>query len=321
MLTHQRLPLARRIAPHPLAPPDLGLIRALSGWQGGLLAMAALALLLLWRKWRGKALAEAPAALPSPPAFERPPAEPRLPRRADCPPALPEPAPARQIEPTASAEPLPARAARRGRAEASSAPASGPQAAQLRKARSKPPRPLDDTLSLQFEPLRFSATLAHAVLQYRLCVTNGGKSALGPLRIALDMIAADASLGEQHLSAEAAATLPEQHTLPTLAPGETSEMRGELRVPLKAITPLRVGVAALMVPLVRLKIEAGVASGARRISRKQAASKQAVVLTRLAQFVVGEPDEGGEGKLHPYQLDLGPCSWPAAAQAGLDLVA
>ena len=295
--------------------------------------MAALALLLLWRKRRGKALAEAGAeagittALPSPPAYERPPAEPRLPRRADCSTPIPEPAPARQIEPLAAAEPLPApsRAARRGQTSASSAPASGPKAAQQRKPRGKPPcplpRPLDETLSLQFEPLRFSATLAHTVLQYRLCVTNGGKSALGPLRIALDMIAADASLGEQNLSAEAVAALPEHHALPTLAPGETSEVRGELRLALKAITPLRVGVAALMVPLVRLKLEAGVASGAQRKSGRNAASKQETVLTRLAQFVVGEPDEGGAGKLHPYQLDLGPCSWPAAAHAGLDLVA
>ena len=317
--THQRLPLAHRISPHPLAPPDLGLIRALAGWPVGVFAVIALALWLLGSRRRGKALAEAPAALPCPPAFERPPAEPRLPRRADCPPALPEPAPARQIEPIASAEPLPAppHAARRGRAPTASAPASGSQAAQQRKARGKPPRPLDETLALQFEALRFSATLVHAVLQYRLCVTNGGKSALGPLRIALDMIAADASLGERHLSAEAAATLPEQHTLPSLAPGETSDVRGELRLALKAITPLRVGMAALMVPLVRLKIEAEVGQK----PGKRAAGKQAGGLTRLAQFVVGEPDESGEGKLHPYQLDLGPRSWPAAAQAGLDLVA
>ena len=56
-LAHQRLPLARRISPHPLAPPDLGLWRALSGWPGGLLAMAALALLLVWSQRRGKVLA------------------------------------------------------------------------------------------------------------------------------------------------------------------------------------------------------------------------------------------------------------------------
>lgn len=160
---------------------------------------------------------------------------------------------------------------------------------------------------MRFEPLRFSATLAHAILHYRVSITNGGDTALGPVTLCADMIAADAAHPTEPLAAKEAALLPECHVIATLVPGDTSELRGELRLALKAITPIRVGGASLMVPLVRVKLTGQ--------------GEQAAALCRLAQFVIGEPDEAPDGRLHPFRLDLGPCSWPAAAQGGLDLVA
>jgi hypothetical protein len=306
-------PLAQRLAPHPIPPPDIVLIRAAQGWPGAAGAMAfALAGAMLWRlarrRRRRQALPDAvlPGALLI--ASAPPPAEPRPPRRADCADLSPEPlpAPSRGIEPDPTSSPPPIFSPKPGAA------GKATPTARAAKSRRKPPRPLDESLSLRFEPLRFSATLAHAVLHYRLSLTNGGEAELGPLSIAADMIAAMAAEPNEALTAEAAALLPERHTIATLAPGDTAELRGELRLPLKAITPIRVGQAALMVPLVLLKVEARIKAVGRR---------RAATVTRLAQFLVGEPDEGPAGKLHPYRLDLGPCSWAAAAQGGLDLVA
>ena len=285
-----------------------------------LLGMAA----LLWRRGRmprpEQAQAQAkPSAPPAPNAPLGPPlpAEPRPPRRANGPEPEPEPQLARHAAPT-SAEadaagptdsPAEPRAPGRSRAAKARAAKSGEKSGGTR---AEPPRPLDDTLSLAFEPLRFSATLAHAVLPYRLSVTNGGETALGTITIAGDMIAAEPAAPTGCLTAQDAAHLPSMHSLPTLAPGETAELRGEFRLPLSAITPLRVGGAALMVPLVRLKVEAMSQNGA---------SPQDGALCRLAQFVVGEPDDDGADRLHPFRLDLGPRSWAVAALGGLDLVA
>ena len=316
-------PLARRIAPHPIPPPDIALIRALQGWPGAAGALAiALAAAMLWRFRRQNAVARpAPDALrPGAPliASSRPPAEPRPPRRADCAAASPEPlpAPSRGSRPASAASSAPAFAPKIGPdATPTPGPALGPApspADRAGKSRRKPPPPLDESLSLRFEPLRFSATLAHAVLHYRLSLTNGGEAELGSITIAADMIAAMVTEPTDALTAEAAALLPERHTLATLAPGDTAELRGELRLPLKAITPIQVGQAALMVPLVLLKVEGRIKAIGRR---------RETTIARLAQFLVGEPGDNPESKLHPYRLDLGPCSWAAAAQGGLDLVA
>jgi hypothetical protein len=63
------------------------------------------------------------------------------------------------------------------------------------------------------------------------------------------------------LSAPGPAPLPECHRLAVLNPGEGADFVGQMRLPLTDITPIRVGGAALFVPLVRLKVEAGSAKG------------------------------------------------------------
>ena len=187
------------------------------------------------------------------------------------------------------------------------------------------PQPLEETLALALHSLRFSATLADAVLTYRLTVTNGGKTALGPVCIAADMIAADPHAPSAPLLEQHAAQLPELHILPVLAPGQTAHLQGELRRPLRTIAPLRVGGAALMVPLIRLKVAAGPLPGAakagRRLGKTRNPAEQMEPLCRLAQVVIGEPDADGSDSLHPFRLDLGPCNWPAVARWVPDMAA
>ncbi len=324
-----------------MAPPDLALIAALKDGPGAGAVLTLVCAAVMWRanrKARSARMRKAPTALPAPKAelvLSPPPAEPRLPPRADCLEAEPEPrlphraahhsagrSPERDntdsgqpaVESTAEASERIAEGRAAGapsRSLAAKAEGKGP-GAKSRKSRSRPPRPLDETLSLTFEPLRFSATLAHAVLPYRLSVTNGGEAPLGPVTIGGDMVAADVAAPPATLSARDAAHLPNLHTLPALAPGETVALRGELRLPLGDIVPLRLGLAALMVPLVRLNIE---------VREKGRSGRAGAPLSRLAQFVVGEPDEDASERLHPFRLDLGPRSWAVAALGGVDLVA
>lgn len=160
------------------------------------------------------------------------------------------------------------------------------------------PAHTSDPLELTLEPLRFSVTLVNATLQYRLTLTNRSAGVLGPLQVAADMIAAHASLPEEAQLGLDGAGLELRHDLPALAPGETAELRGELRLPLASVTPIRSGSASLLVPLVRLRVDgAGPA--------------------RTTALVVGEPPASPGGPLRPFRLDQGPRIFAAVSQRAL----
>lgn len=170
-------------------------------------------------------------------------------------------------------------------------------------ARQPAPRPAPapaspDLLDLTLEPLRFSVTLVNAALQYRLTIANRSDRPLGPLHIAADMIAAHASLPEAAQLGQDGSGLELRHELPELAPGTTAEFRGDLRLPLASVTPIRAGGATLIVPLVRLRVEgAG--------------------LSRTTALVVGEPPAAPGGPLRPFRLDQGPRIFGAVSQRAL----
>jgi hypothetical protein len=76
--------------------------------------------------------------------------------------------------------------------------------------------------------------------------------------------------------------------------GESLRLQGQLRLPLAEITPIRLGGAALFIPLVRVQVEA---TGAR---------DDAIFETALC-MVVGEAAQTGTGSaLGPFRLDDGP---------------
>jgi hypothetical protein len=142
-------------------------------------------------------------------------------------------------------------------------------------------------LALALEPLRLSVSLMNATLHYRLAVTNRSAAPIGPLAVAADMIGAHASLSEEAQLGRDGAGLELRHELPALAPGQSAELAGELRLPLSAITPIRAGDATLLVPLVRLRAEIPGWSTTRAL-------------------VVGEAPEAPGGRLKPFRLDSGP---------------
>ncbi len=174
-----------------------------------------------------------------------------------------------------------------------------PELDDLSSAPAPAPAPAEpDWLALEMEPVRFSVSLVNATLQYRLRLTNLLGHDVGPLAIAADMIGAHASLPEDSQLGRDGAGLELRHELALLGAGQTSELKGELRLPLAAVTPIRSGAATLIVPLVRLRVEAP-------------------GLTLARAVVVGESPAAPGGLLRPFRLDTGPRIFGEVSQRGI----
>jgi hypothetical protein len=156
-------------------------------------------------------------------------------------------------------------------------------------------------LNLQLVPKSLSASLFIATLHYRIEVENSGAESLGPIAISGDMIAAHASVNTAEQLAATGKSLPEIHRIDGLRPGERTELTGEIRLPLSAITPIRKGRAMLFVPLVRI----------------YALDPAAGTVISGGTFVVGEPPQTPGGRIRPFRLDLGPRVYPTVEQRKL----
>ncbi len=231
-------------------------------WTAGIITLLGVLIGLLWlSNRRGMPVARkvAPIERPQLPPVAADPAE--------------EPADVTQqaqpVPPTATAAPAAAPVALRADAtpEAAASLSAGP-------------------LTLQMEPLRFGLTLMNASLPYRLILSNGQAESISDIRVVADMISAHASLPrEQQLAGPAADAAP-AHRIDQIAPGESHELKGELRLPFPQITPIRQGNLTMMLPLVRFRIE----------------TADGEIATRL--FVVGQTGAGAG--LQPFRLDQGP---------------
>lgn len=152
---------------------------------------------------------------------------------------------------------------------------------------SQPVRTMAGPLELSFEARHFSQAMVNASIAYRLLLSNLGDTPLGPLRVAADLTSAHGSLSVDQLLDPDSPDLKPVHELPGLAPGETRELKGELRLPLAAILPVHQGTARLFVPLVRLRM-----------------GGDAIDIIRV--FVVGQSSGQPDGPLKPFPLDRGP---------------
>lgn len=171
------------------------------------------------------------------------------------------------------------------------APATAPEPA---------PAPLPEGLQITLEARRLDASLVATTLAYQLRLTNHGEAPLSALAIEGDMVSAHASLPVERQIASADQQLEQRHALVALAPGESADFKGELRLPLSAITPIRSGNAAYFVPLARLRVAAA-----------QGADESLVI---AQTFVIGELPEQPGGALRPFRLDLGPRTFGKVGQ-------
>ena len=144
--------------------------------------------------------------------------------------------------------------------------------------------PLGITIDLR----KLTITLMNATLSYRLMLTNGGVESLEEIAVAADLVGAHSSLPRDAQLAGPGTELPHRHRLAGIAPGESGEVTGELRLPLHELRPITQGRSLLFVPLARFRI------GAR--GREP----------RCFTLVAGQPSPSGNGAVQPVRLDLGP---------------
>ncbi|PLK26371.1 hypothetical protein [Novosphingobium sp. TH158] len=155
------------------------------------------------------------------------------------------------------------------------------------------------SLFIDIDVGRMSATLINATLTWQLTVENHGTETLGPVMVAGDMIAAHASLPVEQQLATDGQPLELLGEINLIEPGDQVTLKGEFRVPLAAINPIRAGSALLFIPLIRFRVEAAGSS-------------------RLATFVVGETPPVAAAALLPFRLDLGPRVWPNISHRQVD---
>lgn len=149
-------------------------------------------------------------------------------------------------------------------------------------------------LDLQLEAREMTGSLVYATLSYRLTLTNRGPAATGPLAVAGDLVSAHASVDSRALLAPAAGDLAPLHEAPPLAPGESAELSGALRIPLAAILPLAGGAA--FVPLARFHVESPASPGQ--------TSGEAIAEARI--FVIGPAGATPDDALRPFRFDQFP---------------
>ena len=159
-------------------------------------------------------------------------------------------------------------------------------------------------LEVALEAKRLNASLMATTLSYTVRITNNAAVPLSALAIEGDMISAHASLPPEQQIASTAQRLELRHAQVSLAPGESAEFSGDIRLPLTAITPIRAGDAAYFVPLARFRVEA--------------AATGDIPLVTAQTFVIGElPDQPGAA-LRPFRLDLGPRTYSRIGQRAVN---
>lgn len=143
-------------------------------------------------------------------------------------------------------------------------------------------------LHISIEPSKLALTLMNATLSYRLTLTNRGAEPLEDLAVAADLIGAHAAVPREEQLAGPLTELAERHRLAGLAPDESGEVSGELRLPLAMIRPIIQGKAALLVPLARFRVSVP------------------GLEPRCFTVVVGQPSPRKDTAIQPVRLDLGP---------------
>jgi hypothetical protein len=155
--------------------------------------------------------------------------------------------------------------------------------------------PTDWPLHMECEPTRFTLTLGYAVLSYCLELCNRGAEALGPLMIRAELVAAESRTAPDEQAEFACAALPPCHYLDSLPAGENVALTGELRLSLGGVVAMRLGLAELLVPLMRVCAES--------------ARESRLALSLSACFAIGLPPLAVGGGIQPFRLDSGPGIW------------
>ncbi len=161
-----------------------------------------------------------------------------------------------------------------------------------------PPAATKPLLVLDFAAVRMSVSLVNATLSYRMILIADDN--IDSVIVRGDMTSAHASRpNEEQLSLIDAPIL---HRFDHISAGVEVELKGDIRLPLSAITPIRHGNAVLFVPLMRIEVDGKAAGESLKI--------------RTA-FVSGLNDPASGQRLRPIRLDHGPRVYSDVGQRAL----
>ena len=107
---------------------------------------------------------------------------------------------------------------------------------------------------MEVEQIRVSRSMMAITFAWRLRLTNNTEGDLGDLQLSGDIASAHGKVPTEQQLATGATALPALRQLPPIAAGETVELKGEIRLPVERVVPIRQGSAPVLVPLLRLRI-------------------------------------------------------------------
>ncbi|GAB5348019.1 hypothetical protein [Alteriqipengyuania sp. 357] len=145
-------------------------------------------------------------------------------------------------------------------------------------------------LDIEVQAMTLSRSLMNASISYRISIVNRGRAVEG-LAIHGDVTTAHGRAATEQQLADIGQTFPELHTLPRLDMGQRTTLRGELRLPLREVRPLRQGDVPVFVPLLRLTMRA------------------ANMDPRAFTYVIGTKSTQKSSRPSPFRLDGPPRSY------------
>ena len=157
-------------------------------------------------------------------------------------------------------------------------------------------------IRLNADALKLTRSMAFATLDYQVTLLNRARSAAQDMVLSADLVTAHGDAPMESQIASADQPLEQRHTFVRIAPGQTVRHEGKLQIPLGEARIIRQGSAAMMVPLLRVRLDAGGDT-----------AEAPIVKT----FVIGQGIPGG-GKVAPFRLDDGPRSYSPVAARALD---
>lgn len=158
-----------------------------------------------------------------------------------------------------------------------------------------------DALALTVEAVKLDRSVMNATVGYRITLRNRTAQPLTHVAVEADLVSASRDRPAEQQLASPETELTPRHTLARLGPGQSQRLEGQVRLPLAQATAIWQGRAALLVPLLRVRV---VAEGTQPLA---------------TTLVIGRA-EGQAARPQPFRLDEPPRSYSPLAQRVLDAV-
>lgn len=158
-----------------------------------------------------------------------------------------------------------------------------------------------DALALTVEAVKLDRSVMNATVGYRITLRNRTAQPLTHVAVEADLVSASRERPAEQQLASPSRELTPCHTVARLGPGQSQRLEGQVRLPLAQAHAIWQGQAALLVPLLRVRV---VAEGAKPVA---------------TTLVIGRA-EGQAARPQPFRLDEPPRSYSPLAQRVLDAV-